>query len=190
MTAAMPIPVQTYLVTKKQEDDTPVEWPRRSLKHIYKTKDGYISIAALFHFCERFIKTVGHEVPKVAESWVENMAVTRESHDMIIEWFKSKTSSEADEILAQAGIPFSRVYRLSELVRDPQSDKRGIFTEVEHPIGFTYSTTTSPMKMSETPLSINIPPPAFSQDSADILSNILGYDSDKIKELKKSGSVL
>jgi crotonobetainyl-CoA:carnitine CoA-transferase CaiB-like acyl-CoA transferase len=186
----MPIPVQTFLVTKKEEDDTPVEWPRRSLKHIYKTKDGYISLAALFHFCERFVKIIGREVPKVVESWEENMAITELTHDLIIDWFISKSNKEVDELLSKGGIPFSKVYRLSELMEDPQSMKRGIFTEVEHPLGFSYTSTSSPIKMSKTPLSIDIAPPLFSQDSENILSDILGYKPDKIAELKKNGAVL
>lgn len=190
LTAAMPIPVQRYLVTKKEEDDTPIEWPRRSLKHIYKTKDGYISLAALFHFCERFVRIVGQEVPKVDESWEENMAVTKETHELIINWFKTKTNKEADEVLTKGGIPFSQVYRLTDLVKDPQTVLRGMFTEVEHPLGFTYTTTTSPMKMSRTPPTVETPPPVFSQDSEDILSKVLGYDKMKISELKKSGTVL
>ena len=190
MTAVMPIPVQTYLVTGKELDDTPRAWPRRSLKHIYKTKDGYISLSALFHFCQVFVKMVGKEVPKVAESWEENMAVTEECHEWIIDWFTTKTNKEADTLLTEAKIPFSQVYGLSNLVNDPQAAVRGMFTEVDHPLGFRYKTTTSPMKMSETPIVIERAPPVFGQDSEEVLSKILGYSSKKISELRKIGAFL
>ena len=190
MTASMPIPVQTYLITKKEQDDTPVEFPRRSLKFIYQTKDGYISLAALYHFAEAFLEIVGREIPKVLESWEENMAVTQEAHDMIINWFKTKTNEEVDALLTEGKIPFSQVYRLSQLCKDPQAIERGMFVEVEHPLGFTYKITTSPMKMSETPPTMELPPPLFGQDTEEVLSTLLGYSKDKIAELKKNNAVM
>jgi crotonobetainyl-CoA:carnitine CoA-transferase CaiB-like acyl-CoA transferase len=190
LTASMPIPVQTYLITGKEEDDIPVEFPKINLKAIYKTKDGYISVAALYHFLEAFVSIVGRDFPKVLESWGETKAITQEAYDLITKWFKDKTNSEVDKLLTKGKIPFSQVYSLSQLSEDPQAIERGMFVEYEHAQGFRYKVISSPMKMTETNPTMSRNPPLLGENTEEVLSTLLDYNQEKITELKKKNAIL
>jgi crotonobetainyl-CoA:carnitine CoA-transferase CaiB-like acyl-CoA transferase len=189
LTAAMPIPVQTYLITEKEDDDTPRGFPKINLKAIYKTIDGYVSVSALYHFLETFLEIVGKDIPKVLESWFENKSLTEETHNMVVEWFNNKTNAEVDHLLSQGNIPFSQVYSLSQLREDPQAKERDMFMEYEHPLGFKYWIITSPIKMTETNPTMVGNPPLLGENTDEVLSKILGYDHEKIKGLRERNSV-
>lgn len=190
LTASMPIPVQTFLITGKEDDDTPRGFPKINLKAIYKTMDGYVSVSALYHFLETFLSIVGKDFPEVSESWAENKSLTKEGHDMVIEWFKNKTNTEVDYLLSQGNIPFSQVYSLSQLEEDPQAKERSMFAEYKHPLGFRYKIITSPMKMTETNPTMVRSPPLLGENTEEVLTNLLGYDDKKLDELRGKNAII
>jgi crotonobetainyl-CoA:carnitine CoA-transferase CaiB-like acyl-CoA transferase len=189
LTASMPIPVQTYLITGLEDDDTPRGFPKINLKAIYKTVDGYVSVSALYHFLGTFLAIVGKDFPNVLESWTENKSLTKETHNMVIEWFKNKTNNEVDYLLSQGNIPFSIVYSLPKLEEDPHAKERSMFVEYEHPLGFKYKIITSPMKMTETNPTMVRNPPLLGENTEEVLSNLLGYDHKKINELREKNAI-
>ena len=106
-----------------------------------------------------------------------------------MEWIKNKTTEELEALLERAKIPFGRVLSLPELEADPQAKAREIFVKVEHPLGFSYKMVSSPIKMSETPPTIERALPTLGQDADDILSKHLGYGTEEIAELKQEGVI-
>jgi len=188
ITACMPILVQNYLITKEEAEGAELKFPMQTLRGIYKTKDGYITIAALYQFMDTLVKIIGREVPEISNEWIENMALSREGYDKIINWLKNKTNEELETIL-QENIPYGPVLKLSEIVDDPQAIEREMFVDVEHTLGFTYKMISSPMKLTETPTILERVPPTIGQDTDEILSKLLGYSEEEIAELKKAQAI-
>jgi len=47
----------------------------------------------------------------------------------------------------------------------------------------------SPLKFSETPVDYKLPPPKLGEHTKDILTNLLGYSTDRIQELLKNNMI-
>ena len=129
------------------------------------------------------------DIPEILEEWTDSMALSEKAHDMLVEWTSNKTNAELDDLFTKGRIPYGIVSKLSDLLKDPQTEAREMFVDVDHSLGFTYTTISSPMKFSETPLKINRAAPTFGQDTNEVLSKILKYDEEKIAELRKSGAL-
>ena len=63
--------------------------------------------------------------------------------------------------------------------------------EMNHPLaeGGPIRLISSPIKMSETPVSYRYPPPTLGQHTDEILSDILGIDKSELKKLKTDGII-
>lgn len=190
-TAAMPIPVQRYLITKEEffrsnpNPGAEKRFPMKELRATYKTEDGYISINTLFQFMDDFIKLLGEDIPTLSDEWKRNKYISKEVHALIVEWIERRTTEEVEAILQKGSIPYGKVFTLSELVNDPHAITRGMFVEIEHPKGFSYTTVSSPIKMTETTTAIEMLPPMLGQHTNEILSDLLGYSEEELVRLKK-----
>ncbi|MDG2112677.1 MAG: CoA transferase [Actinomycetota bacterium] len=87
------------------------------------------------------------------------------------------------EHLQELGVASHIVQNSPELVADPQLTFRGQFAEVPHPARGTMVVDGSRFVLSRTPAQLLSAGPAFGEHSFDILTDILGYDGDRIAEL-------
>lgn len=188
ITAVMPIIVQNFLITQKEVEGAELRFPLLNFRGVFKTKDGYVAIAALYQFMEHFVKIVGVELPELSQEWSENTALSREGYDKLTTWLKSKTNNEVETML-QGKIPYGPVMKLSELVTDPQAIEREMFVNLEHPLGFNYKTISSPMKLSTTPTTIDKIPPTLGQHTTEVLTHLLGDSVEKIEKLKQAQAI-
>ncbi len=184
ITASMPIPVQTYLVTRTEEEPGP-RFPLKTLSGVYPTSDGYVAIAALYQFMDTLVEIVGADDPSVSAEWRNTKSLSRDGHGRILDWLKTKTNKEVEAVFL-GKIPYGPVMKLSEILSDPQAVHRQVFVDVEHPLGFTYKTTSSPMRLSVTPATIERAPPSLGQDTATILSLLLGLSDEEITRIMKA----
>ena len=82
-TAAMPIAVQTYLITgderyhENPNPGTEKSFPMKRFRGTYQTLGGYISFNALFHYLEIFVKLVAEDIPEVLDDWTENQSLKK-----------------------------------------------------------------------------------------------------------------
>ena len=101
------IPVPTGNgVLRRNESDTAYEWADLSPS---SAEDGYIAIAALYQFVEAFVNMLSKDLPEVLDDWTNNLALSRESHDKIVEWILNKKNKELDIFLEKAKIPYGLV---------------------------------------------------------------------------------
>ena len=74
---------------------------------------------------------------------------------------------------------------VNDLPDDPQVQANDYVTEFDHP---TYGPTKMlgmPVRLSETPGSVRLAAPELGQHTEEILLDVLGYDWERIAELRK-----
>ena len=178
----------------------PVDPPKIGRHHpgyapygIYKGKDGYITIASLTQpRWESIVKTMGKDYewllsdPRAA---TVSTRCTEENapyiHKVVEEWVMTQDSvSDAERQLEENGCPCFRVRSIKELADDDLHIKeREMMVEVEQPFVGKVKMYGSPLKMSETPVGIRGHAPLLGEHTEEVLSKILGYRQEKIKEL-------
>jgi crotonobetainyl-CoA:carnitine CoA-transferase CaiB-like acyl-CoA transferase len=97
----------------------------------------------------------------------------------------TKTRLEWLEKLNNEGIPAGPINNLDEVFQDPQINHLTMVREAVHPKMGKVKLIRNPVTFSETPASIYLPPPSLGEHTDEILKQILGYDSERIKDLRK-----
>jgi len=98
--------------------------------------------------------------------------------------FLSRTLEEWKQSLSEAGIPYAPRQKLSEVINDPQARANDYFVPFDHPAYGRIEVMASPIHLSETPATIRMPAPEFSQHTEELLLE-LGYTWEDIAQLKE-----
>ncbi|MGD8413859.1 MAG: CoA transferase [Candidatus Latescibacterota bacterium] len=160
---------------------------------VFKTRDRPIAIAVAnqklwVNFCNLVGKTEWLDDPRFETNpkRVEHRDVLL---PMIEQLFAGKTCDEWMELLLSAAIPCGPVNNMAHLFNDPQVRHREMVAEVPHPTIGSLKLVGLPIKYSETPGEVTLPPPLLGEHTEEILSGVLEYPPEKILELKDSGAV-
>ncbi len=148
---------------------------RGGIGGIAKTKDGYVYIAGFR--------------PRAIEKMKQMLGLEEVDSDTVKGLVTDMTSAEAIDYMLGFGVPIAEIYSVKELVNDPHLIERGMFTEVEHPKAGTIKVPNFPVKFSETPGEIRTATPLLGQHNEEILSKVLGYTEEKIRNLEKAGII-
>ena len=105
------------------------------------------------------------------------------SEDAIAAWTSTQEAEAAMESLQARHVPAHVVSNTDECVADPQLAHRNHFVEVEHAKQGTTFVEGTRFVMSRTPAVITHGAPTFGEHTFDILTDVLGYDGDRIAEL-------
>ena len=100
----------------------------------------------------------------------------------------SKTRAEWIELLDGAGIPVGPINLVSEALAGPQAKARDMVVETNHPTVGVIRMVGLPLRFSETPASIRLPPPDLGGDTGSILAE-LGLGQGEIDSLREKGIV-
>jgi crotonobetainyl-CoA:carnitine CoA-transferase CaiB-like acyl-CoA transferase len=99
------------------------------------------------------------------------------------EVFLSKTLDEWRPRLNEAGIPWSPVQTLQELVNDPQARANDFFVPLDHPTYGRIEVVANPIKLSKTPVTVKTAP-EFGQHTEEVLLEH-GYTWEDIAKFKE-----
>ncbi len=150
--------------------------PPARIHGVYETSDGYVAI-----------RVVGEKtVNAVAETMGIDPSMVTPTSEPLRRWLKERTRSEAARLLSEK-VPLAPVLTDRELIADPNVEARGMIVEKQHPLGFTYRTVATGVKLSETPVSIDALPPMLGADTAEVLRGV-GYSDDEIRLLIDEGA--
>jgi len=104
-------------------------------------------------------------------------------------WTSRHTRTEIEAVLADAGVPGSRVAAIDEVVASPQLHAREMFVEVAHAVLGTLVLTGSPVKLDATPARIRKPPPLAGEDTDRVYRDVLGLDPERVRALRDAGAI-
>ncbi|MFX0195193.1 MAG: CaiB/BaiF CoA transferase family protein [Candidatus Hodarchaeota archaeon] len=152
----------------------------------FESKDGYVFLMAPFHW-DGVARAIGREdlIDEPRYDTMEKRAKMREELDCIVaKWAKTKTAEEIVALMVREGVPAERVRTVGELINDPQAKARGMIVELEHVTLGKIPVAGSPLKMSETPGTVETLGHPLGYDNEEICE-MLGYTEEEIANLKQ-----
>ena len=186
--------VQAARYTMKSEvagqvgNDHPTSMPTSA----YKTKDGYINVAASGEgMWMSLCKAIGREDMLESPEFKggKKRAENRKTLNANIEAaLQKKTSAEWIEILNKAGIPCGPIYKVDQVFADPQVKHLGVATAVEHPKLGRKEILANAAMLSRTPAKVVAPTPEVGEHTDEVLRE-LEYGAQDIEKLRKGGVV-
>ncbi len=102
--------------------------------------------------------------------------------------FAEKTSHEWVSLLLDAGIPAGPIQTVAEALRDPHVQERGMVQQVTISSGELLEMVASPLKLSQTPTEITLPPPQHGEHTHSVLTS-LGYTAEEFAILRSQGVI-
>ncbi len=160
---------------------------------VFRAKDRPIAIAAANQklwesFCQAIGKQEWTEDPRF-ESNPKRVENRTELVARIAEVIAQKSCDEWVELFVDASIPCGPVNNMEDLFADPQVLHREMVVDVPHETIGTLRLSGVPIKYSETPASVRLPPPLLGQHTDEILVDVLGYSQGQIEALRRQGAI-
>jgi len=160
---------------------------------LYPCIDGHIFIYGVVgFFWPRFAAWMG--MPELLED--PRFATPEARHEnhgefeaILIPWLLEKTRDEAFHSAQAHRIPVTPLYTIDELVKDPQLNARGFFTEVDHPVAGRAVYAGLPFKLPETPMAPQKPAPLLGEHNREVYGEWLGLNDDDLAGLRKRGVI-
>lgn len=117
----------------------------------------------------------------------ERLGRSEELEGLLAEWTADRQAGALQELLQAAGVPAHQVQNSAECVADPQLEHRNHFLSVPHPIHGNSYVEAPTFTLSRSEFGPKWAGPTMGQHTFDVLSDVLGYDGDKIADLAVAG---
>ena len=158
----------------------------------FKTKDGYINIAANKQEQWEDLTDVAG-VPELKEDARFKERDTRKANRKLLtplleEKLKEKETLYWTEALNKKGIPSGEILSLEDALNAPQIVHRETIKTVNAPEIGELKLFNLTAKFEKTPASVDSPPPRLSEHTNGLLEEI-GYSKDEIREFKEQGII-
>jgi len=160
---------------------------------VFRTQDRPIAVAvANDKLWINFCKLLGKE-EWIADPRFESNPKRVENREMILpviaEVLAGKTCDEWMELFVERAIPCGPVNDMEHLFSDPQLLHRGMIAEIPHPTIGTLRLAGIPIRYSDTPGTIRLPPPLLGEHTDVVLAEVLGYAPQTVDELRRLEAV-
>jgi len=158
----------------------------------FETADGHVILAVgndgqFAKFCE----VAGH--PEVARDprYATNAERVRRRDELVPQlaaWMRERRRDDWLAALEAAGVPCGPINRLDQVFADPQVEARAMVEQHAHPLAPELRLVASPMKLSRTPPRTRLTPPLLGQHGAEVLSDWLGWDAERLAQARADGA--
>jgi len=158
---------------------------------VFPAKDRPIAIAvANQKLWDKFCRVVGRE-EWIDDPRFESNPKRVENRELLLplveKLIAAKSCDEWVELFVNSAIPCGPVNDMEHVFSDPQVQHRDMIAEVPHPTIGSLRLAGVPIKYSETPGSVRLPPPLLGEHTEEILSGVLSYSPEQIAELRQQG---
>ncbi|KAL1923339.1 uncharacterized protein VTP21DRAFT_8319 [Calcarisporiella thermophila] len=102
---------------------------------------------------------------------------------------RERTTAHWLSALEKTGIPYAPINNIQQTFDHPQVKARHMVQEVDHPRAGRIKLTGIPVKYSQSKPSIRLPPPTLGQHTHEVLRDELGFDLQKIEQLRVKGVI-
>jgi crotonobetainyl-CoA:carnitine CoA-transferase CaiB-like acyl-CoA transferase len=93
------------------------------------------------------------------------------------------------EALEAAKVPCGPINNLAEVFADPHIQARQMVDHWQHGLGVPLDLVASPMKLSQTPVRRDLPPPSLGQHTDEVLKEWLGFESSQCEALRQATAI-
>lgn len=159
----------------------------------FRCKDGYINVACGNDGMWRNLcKAAGRADWAADERFRTNAERVQNRHALsgILEpAMLEKTMDEWIEALREVGIPCGKIQSVGEVCEDPQIQARDMVVTVQHEKAGAVRVTGVPVKLSETPGAVTLPPPVLGAHTSQVLHDWLHMSSAEVGHLQQAGAV-
>ena len=154
---------------------------------VYKTRDGYMNVAASGHkIWLRMCDAIGAPELAAHPDYATGAARSKNRdalHAELEKRLRTQDSTHWIDVLNKAGVPSGPIYAIDEAFADPQTQALGIVQKLGE-----VAYLGQPVTLSRTPSHVASHPPALGQHTAEILRD-LGCDAAEIDQLAARGII-
>ncbi|MFP6584723.1 MAG: CoA transferase [Candidatus Hydrogenedentota bacterium] len=162
---------------------------------LYKCSDGYVYIATTMEgMWRRLMKIIGREDFVGKEGFVTDIErfENREQVDpLVTDWMKGHTVDEVTTIMDDNRIPCGIYHSTAEVAADPHVQARKMLEYMDLGVPGLENVPLCgiPIQLSETPGSVREQAPAVGQHNDEFYRDLLGYNDERLAELRESGTI-
>jgi CoA:oxalate CoA-transferase len=162
--------------------------------NVYETADGEILIFCVSEAHWRTVARLMHrgELLRSAryKDHAARFAIADEVDAMVSEWTRAHRRDELLQMLLEHRVPCAPVRTIAEVVKDPETRRRGMLVDSRFPTRGSISVIGSPIKLSEGDYSRYLlnPPPALGEHTAEVLGAV-GIGAGELERLRAEGVV-
>ncbi len=119
----------------------------------------------------------------------ERLSRRAELDDLVAAWTANHDGDALVEKLQLLGVASHLVNNSAGCLADPQLDHRGHWVTIDHPYIGPIPVEGPRMRLSRTPGRVDRPGPLYGEHAYEILTEMLGYDADKVGEVAAGGGL-
>jgi crotonobetainyl-CoA:carnitine CoA-transferase CaiB-like acyl-CoA transferase len=160
---------------------------------LFSTADGWIVLAVgndaqWRRFCERAGRPEWADDERFARNRrrVENRTVLV---PLLEDLMRARTTAAWQELLRAADVPHAPLWTYAHLFAHPQAAARGLRVTVTDPHGRLVDLVGSPFHIAGVDPNQATMPPALGQDTDSVLSELLGLDAERLRDLHERGVI-
>jgi CoA:oxalate CoA-transferase len=179
---AIPLYTANRVITERKGNIDPTIAPF----DVFEARDGYVAMGVgtdrLFRsMCEAMGMPDLAKDPRYATNSLRVEHYLPDLQKIINDWTREKTKAELEGIFEKAGVPCGPVLNMREAIEHPHIRAREMMVHIQHPtVGDCYVQGV-PIKLSETPGSVDSPAPLLGQHTGEIFG-LTGAEVEKLKE--------
>jgi CoA:oxalate CoA-transferase len=155
----------------------------------FHCQDGYINIAAgNDNLYAQTCKAI--DLPElIKDPRFLNNGIRVKNREALTTLMEGKTKTlkvkDLQKKLDEVGVPNGPIWSLDQTLTSEQAYALEMVKEIDHPTCGKIKVTGIPVKLSQTPGAVELPPPTLGQHTEEILTRLLGYSKPEVEKLKK-----